>query len=775
MAAAFPRLGSRGDRSTIGPDLGVEPPIRLGDDRLDRNERRTASLRWLAGASLAGLCGVTLIGAALYLDLDSQYDFADEPEFASATGPADSQEGGVNPAKGDRLLRPVNIVSDKQTFKAPTIIKVGDREVVKVRPFTRLQTTLTLTPTGFADAVPPFNPLKITSGRTDVAEPAPDPGPVQDNAEVTFRVTDLTAGDEAQATGELTQDEAEAQVVETLRASADVRKQSAALPPQILLMRTSRASEALRELSAYATVGSVSPSTPFASIEVRMIPENVTNAVKASPEDASPTEKLVQMRHGESFEDVLKANGATPEAAQAIVAAFGLKRGESPVGEGQKIILLPEEPAVRGGKPGIARISVYADDQLKATVAVTDSGAYKSVALRTAQAPRKPKPADEENAGGGMSLYQSLYETALKQSLPRSIIDVMTRVFANDVDFQRATAPGDSLEAFYSDPDDINPRPELLCASMTVRDQTFKYYRFQTPDDNTVDFYDENGRSMRKFLIRKPIADGEMTSPFGMRYHPILHYARMHTGVDWAAPIGTPIYAAGNGVDHPGGLGQRLRTAGRDPARQRLRDHLQPHVRVRARRCRRRPCRPGPDHRLSRRNGTGDRPAPALRGDHQRQLRRPDGDQARRARASSTARCSPLSSASATGSISSWPSRPPPPRWRARGPPAATAELQSTTTASPASAAPDAEPQRRPDLASAQACSAQFGQRLGLTAFRQFRSAPIENEPVMPIARRERGQAGSCSSRWTAVAAERSRPRTTSVTPCSASSTTTAR
>ena len=228
----------------------------------------------------------------------------------------------------------------------------------------------------------------------------------------------------------------------------------------------------------------------------------------------------------------------------------------------EKIILLPDEPAVRGQKPGIARISVYADDQLKATVAITDEGGYKPVTLRTAQAPRRPKAADDEGAGGGMSLYESLYETALKQGLPRSIIDVTTRVFANDVDFQRATAPGDSLEAFYSDPDDINPRPELLRASINVRDQTFKYYRFQTPDDNMVDFYDDNGRSMRKFLVRKPIAEGDITSPFGMRYHPILHYARMHTGVDWAAPIGTPIYAAGNGViikaGWDGGYGRRV-------------------------------------------------------------------------------------------------------------------------------------------------------------------------------------------------------------------------
>ncbi len=542
--------------------MEFEPPIRLGDDRLDRHERRAASLRWLAGAALAGLCGVTLIGAALYLDLDSQYDFAEAPEFSVPAGSSDSQQAGVNPSKGDRLLRPVDIVSDKQTFKAPTIIKVGDREVVKARPFTRLETTLTMTPTGFADAVPPFNPLKIVNGGTDVAEAPPDPGPVQDSAEVTFRVEDLTPSDAQQTTGELTQAEAEAQVVETLKAPTE-KAASQSLPPQLLLMRTSRAGEALRQLSAYATEGSVSPSTPFASIEVRMIPENVTNAVKANPDDASPNEKVVQMRHGESFEDVLKANGASPEAVQAIMAAFGVKHGELPVGEGQKILLLPEEPAVRGENAGIARISVYADDQLKATVAVTDSGDYKPVALRTAQASRKPKAADDEGGGGGgMSLYESLYETALKQGLPRSIIDVLTRVFANDVDFQRATAPGDSVEAFFSDPDDINPRPELLRASMTVRDQTFKYYRFQTPDDNMVDFYDENGRSMRKFLVRKPIAEGEMTSPFGMRFHPILHYARMHTGVDWAAPIGTPIYAAGNGViimaGWDGGYGRRV-------------------------------------------------------------------------------------------------------------------------------------------------------------------------------------------------------------------------
>jgi murein DD-endopeptidase MepM/ murein hydrolase activator NlpD len=547
LAAAFPRLSSR-DRALFGLELGVEPPIRTGDDRLDRHERRRTSYRWLAGAALTGFCGVTLIGAALYLDLDSQYDFAEAPEFVTGAPMTESPEEGVSAGKGDRLLRPVDIVSDKQTYAVPTAIKLGDKEVVKVRAFTRLQTTLTMTPTGFSDAVPPFNPLKLTN-RADAPDAAPDPGPVPDDAEVTFRAQDLTPADADQTTGELSQAEAQAQVIETLKTPPETLKSpNQYLPAQLLLMRTSQAAvESAGSTSSYATVGGVSPSVPFASIEVRMIPENVTNVAKSGQDDASPSEKLIQMRHGQSFEDVLRANGASAEEISAILAAFGVKQGESPVGEGQKIILLPEEPAVRGARPRIARVSVYADDQQRATVALRDNGGYALVATSGAQAARKAKSPDEADSGG-MSLYQSLYETALKQGLSRPLIDVFARIFANDVDFQRATAPGDSIEAFFSQPDDVDPRPELLFATMTVRDQTYKYYRFQTPDDNMVDYYDESGRSTRKFLLRKPIAEGEMTSPFGMRFHPILHFARMHTGVDWAAPIGTPIFAAGNGV-----------------------------------------------------------------------------------------------------------------------------------------------------------------------------------------------------------------------------------
>ena len=103
----------------------------------------------------------------------------------------------------------------------------------------------------------------------------------------------------------------------------------------------------------------------------------------------------------------------------------------------------------------------------------------------------------------------------------------------------------------------------MLFAALTVGGETKKYYRFQTPDDSVVDFYDDTGKSAKKFLVRKPVNNAIMRSGFGGRRHPILGYVKMHTGVDWATPYGTPIFASGNGVVEKvgweGGYGKYVR------------------------------------------------------------------------------------------------------------------------------------------------------------------------------------------------------------------------
>ena len=93
-------------------------------------------------------------------------------------------------------------------------------------------------------------------------------------------------------------------------------------------------------------------------------------------------------------------------------------------------------------------------------------------------------------------------------------------------------------------------RPENITAS-------------RVPDDAIVDYYDETGKSAKKFLVRKPVGSAIMRSGFGIRRHPILGYVKMHTGIDWATPYGTPIFAAGNGIvekaEWEGGYGKYVR------------------------------------------------------------------------------------------------------------------------------------------------------------------------------------------------------------------------
>jgi murein DD-endopeptidase MepM/ murein hydrolase activator NlpD len=547
LAAHFAHSLRRTDRGRVGVELGHEPPIEIGGPRSEGRERRRIPVRWMFGVALTGLSGLALIGSALYLGLDRESNFAEAPEFAAPLRKEAAPQGeSVSAGKGDRLVRPIDIVAAKHSFQAPQTIRVGDKEVLKSRPFTLLSTTLTTTPTGFADAVPPFDPLKVTNASAEKGDVPMEPGPAPDDSEVAFSSRDITAADAAAVKGELTLAEAQAQVVEWIKTEAAVGERHPQMPPQMMLMRTSRASVDTLGTLSYATTGNVESNAPFTSIEVRMVPENVSSIAKTPPNPGGDAhEQLVQIRHGETFEDVLRAHGADKDAIPSILQAFGLKHGESPVAEGQKIIL--QFADATDDKPApIGRISVYSDEQLKATIALDDRGGYVPVTLgRSAAVAKRASPTPDE---GGLSLYESLYETALKQGLARPIIDEMVRAFANDVDFQRAVQPGDALVAFIADADELEPHPQLLYAAITVRDQLFKYYRFQTPDDNLVDYYDENGRSTRKFLIRKPILGGEMTSGFGMRYHPILHYAKMHTGVDWAGPIGAPIMAAGNGV-----------------------------------------------------------------------------------------------------------------------------------------------------------------------------------------------------------------------------------
>ncbi|MGL5136876.1 MAG: M23 family metallopeptidase, partial [Beijerinckiaceae bacterium] len=200
------------------------------------------------------------------------------------------------------------------------------------------------------------------------------------------------------------------------------------------------------------------------------------------------------------------------------------------------------------GPPQLLRVMIYGDDKLDAIAALTDREAYVSVAPPAADQPQTGDDDDDDDGNTGLALYNSIYETALKNDVPRAIVDDVIRILSadSDTDFQRSASGGDSLDMFYTDDEDESR--EVLYVALSAAGETKQYYRFVNPDDASVDYFDENGRSAKKFLMRKPIVEAQLRSGFGMRRHPVLGYSKMHTGVDYANRIGTPIMAAGNGV-----------------------------------------------------------------------------------------------------------------------------------------------------------------------------------------------------------------------------------
>ncbi len=152
----------------------------------------------------------------------------------------------------------------------------------------------------------------------------------------------------------------------------------------------------------------------------------------------------------------------------------------------------------------------------------------------------------------------SIYQTALASGATEREVSLVADAFAYSVDFQRDIHPGDGLElVFERSADEIGrtvSTGELLYAALDTRRANKGFYRFTPPGAKIPEWFDETGRSARRFLMRTPINGARLSSSFGMRRHPILGYSKMHRGVDFAAPTGTPILAAGNGVVEKAGL-----------------------------------------------------------------------------------------------------------------------------------------------------------------------------------------------------------------------------
>jgi len=166
-----------------------------------------------------------------------------------------------------------------------------------------------------------------------------------------------------------------------------------------------------------------------------------------------------------------------------------------------------------------------------------------------------------------VEIHNSIYESLKKIDTPDEIIMEFVQLYSFDIDFQRDIRKGNMIKIFfeiYTDSQNNYIKSgNINFSEIILDDESYELYRFQSEGDEFVEYFNSDGKSATKALMKTPINGARLSSGFGMRKHPILGYNKKHQGVDFAAPTGTPIMAAGTGhiefVGNNGGAGKYIR------------------------------------------------------------------------------------------------------------------------------------------------------------------------------------------------------------------------
>ncbi|WP_055046427.1 M23 family metallopeptidase [Devosia sp. A16] len=500
---------------------------------------RELSFAWLTGTVMTGLTSVLLMGAALYVSFEGQDTFSTayealqlitKPEVAAV----DSQ------VKGDRVRPVAKTRSELEIVEASIRETVDGRALIRKQPFVRVRATLATAATALSNDIPDYDPVAMI----DASQPVVADGDDVANPEIYG----------AEVEGE-------------------VQIKTAALPASFVPARAisdKSASDFVRSTveNLFAEGGGdgevalayAAPDTGVRDLGVVTdgglsgVAENVSILPKTKlAEDAGlgRSERVVTIRDTGSLKEPLLKNGFDNQTYDMIAATLKnvLQSTNVPGGARLRILMGP----ARNSQTLIPhRLSIYFPDpktgEIKhaATAALTDRGNYV-LGLEPPKIEFPEEDTEEINVNNLPSVYRSIWETARKHDIDDAVTSRIVAMFAYDIDLTKRISAGDSIEILETEKD-ASGHQDLLYVALKLGTTTRELFRFRT-DDGTVDFYDPDGETGKRFLTRRPLqGGGRLASRFGNRVHPIFKSRRMHTGVDLAAKTGTPIYASGDGV-----------------------------------------------------------------------------------------------------------------------------------------------------------------------------------------------------------------------------------
>ena len=274
---------------------------------------------------------------------------------------------------------------------------------------------------------------------------------------------------------------------------------------------------------ALASLTAVSSAAPAADL----------TSVAIFAEDAPS--QTVQVQSGDTLMSLLTQQGLAANVAQDAIDA--LTSVWSP-----RALKIGQEIAIEKTAEGLQELRFAANLDREIIVSRRSDGHF------TAET-RQRHLAHVRTLAAGV-IHTSLFDAATAAGVPMPVLDAMVQGFSYDIDFQRDLQPDDSFEVLFDRLYDANGKPvgtgDVLYAAMTLGGKTLRIYRYLAPGSDTADYYNLRGESVKKALLRTPVNGARLTSGFGMRQHPILGYSKMHRGVDFGAPTGTPIMAAGD-------------------------------------------------------------------------------------------------------------------------------------------------------------------------------------------------------------------------------------
>ncbi|MEO1397427.1 MAG: M23 family metallopeptidase, partial [Pseudomonadota bacterium] len=439
------------------------------------------------------------------------------------------------------------------------------------RPFAFVEAPLAVA--GVADLdYPPFNPLRVFStsntkraniASSDVIYSADIEGEVRIMREP-FVVSASTGTDGPTKLAFANDEVPDAAVERTVRAARErLLNDTAQVADQVYV---DWARFALRE-----------DATPPSGLDIRIVAENESSRLRVAPSQINEhyVERVVAIEEPQTLREAMETMEFETSRMNRLLDVLIGEFGADKLASGTKLRFaykqLREDFAAEQVKRLPERVSVYRGGQHLKTAALNDD---QRVVWATEPALIPAVAADDAEPDLSIAtvtsanlptLYDGLYRAAMSQGLNKKQVEQIIRTVAFDVEFKKRINPDDRLEVFHSLEDGqikATIASEVLYIALTTQGVRRQYYRFRAGDDGSVDYYDERGKSAKKFLLRKPVPNGRFRSPFGPRRHPISRVVKMHQGVDFSAPRGTPIVAAGNGVVEKvgwaGGYGRQI-------------------------------------------------------------------------------------------------------------------------------------------------------------------------------------------------------------------------